>query len=70
MSWHQARKLIGALFLIDGALALAFPSKYLRALQAGSPMIDDILDYLADNPALVRRMAAAELATGLLLILG
>ncbi|MBV8812342.1 MAG: hypothetical protein JO033_27035 [Acidobacteriaceae bacterium] len=64
-----ARISIGALFIVDGIGAFLSPTEYPRRLQAGAPMIDDMLDYFSERPELTRRIATAEIAIGLWLVL-
>ena len=58
------------LLLVDGTLAFTYPTKYLRKLEIGNPLIDDVLDYLADNPKLTRQLSVGEIAIGLWLTFG
>jgi hypothetical protein len=65
MKLKPVRRSIGFLLLVDGTAALLAPSRYMRRLEFGNPLIDDILDYLAENPDLVRKLKMAEIAMGL-----
>lgn len=56
--------------LVDGARAFLSPTEYPRSFQFGNPLIDDILDYFSENPALTRKFAAIEFALGLWLTFG
>jgi hypothetical protein len=58
------RRTIGVLALVDGIGTLVSPQGYLRRLETGAPMVDDILDYLADNPDLARKISVLEIAFG------
>lgn len=65
MTLKPFRRTLGILLLVDGVLAFISPTQYPRVLQIGNPLIDDILDYLAENPTLTRRLSTAEIAAGL-----
>ena len=65
MSLKPLRRAIGILMLVDGALSFASPTEYPRRLQFGNALIDDILDFLADNPVLTRRLAVGEMIIGM-----
>jgi hypothetical protein len=41
------------------------PQSYARNLQGGNPLIDDILDYFAENPRLMLRFSITEIVVGL-----
>ena len=69
MKLKPVRRSIGALLLVDGIRAFARPAEYARSLQMGTPLIDDILDYLAENSHLTRNFSIAEMAIGLWLTL-
>ncbi len=66
---RAARISIGALFLFDGISAFLSPTEYPRRLEAGAPIIDDMLDYFSERPELTRRIAATEVVMGLWLVL-
>jgi hypothetical protein len=70
MTLRPFRRALGALLLLDGGLAFVSPEKYPRVLQIGNPLIDDILDYLADNPTLTRQLSLGEMAIGIWLVFG
>ncbi len=70
MKLKPVRRSLGALFLVDGLSAFLSPIEYPRKLECGAPMIDDMLDYFAENPEVTRRLAFAEIAIGLWLTLG
>jgi hypothetical protein len=70
MTLKPFRRALGVLLLVDGALAFVSPDKYPRVFQIGSPLIDDILDYLSENPTLTRRLSLGEIAAGLWLTFG
>ncbi|HEY7302800.1 MAG TPA: hypothetical protein VH601_01695 [Bryobacteraceae bacterium] len=59
------RRSIGFFLLLDGIGALWAPAEYVRRLELGNPLIDDMLEYLAENPSLVRKFKIAEIAMGL-----
>lgn len=65
MKLKPIRRSIGVLLLIDGIRAFASPTEYTRSLQMGRPLIDDILDYFAENPHLTRNFSIAEMVIGL-----
>jgi hypothetical protein len=58
-------RLFGIVLLADGAVALSSPREYLRALQKGTPIIDDLLEFFAENPDLTRKFSILEIAAGL-----
>lgn len=64
MGSKYLRRSIGVLLLVDGIRAFAAPAKYPRRFQSGSPLIDDILDYFAENPHLVRNFSIVEMTVG------
>lgn len=70
MTLKPFRRTLGVLLLVDGTLAFLSPTKYPRVLEIGNPLIDDILDYLADNPTLTKRLSIGEIALGLWLTIG
>lgn len=70
MTIKPFRRALGMLLLLDGTLALISPTEYLRKLELGNPLIDDVLDYLADNPTLTRRLSVGEIAIGVWLTFG
>jgi hypothetical protein len=63
------RRSLGLLMIVDSTRAFFSPVEYPRSFQFGNPLIDDILDYFAENPVLTRRFAAVEFAIGLWLIM-
>lgn len=65
MKLRPFSRLFGLVLLADGAAALNSPRKYLRQLEKGTPIIDDLLEFFAQNPDLTRKFAIAEIATGL-----
>jgi hypothetical protein len=65
MKLKPVRRSIGFFLLLDGIGALWAPSRYIRRLEFGNPQIDDMLEYLAENPSLVRKFKIAEIALGL-----
>lgn len=70
MKLKPVRRSLGMLMLVDGALGLIFPSEYMRKLEFGIPLMDDILDYFAENPKLTQRVAIGEIVLGCWLTLG
>jgi hypothetical protein len=70
MKLKPVRRSMGLLLLIDAGRAFLSPGEYPRRLQIGSPLIDDILDYFAENPELTRKVSIVEAALGLWLALG
>jgi hypothetical protein len=69
MNLKPLRRSLGVLFLFDGINAFLWPVEYRRKLEFGAPMIDDVLDYFAENQGFTRRLAVAEIAIGLWLTL-
>lgn len=69
MKLKPVRRCIGLLLLIDATRGFLAPSEYPRRLQFGSPLMDDILDYFAENPDLTRKFSIAEAVLGLWLAL-
>jgi hypothetical protein len=57
--------LFGIVLLVDGAAALSSPRAYLRSLEKGTPIIDDLLEFFAENPDLTRKFSILEIAAGL-----
>ena len=69
MTLKHFQRALGVLLMIDGALKFLLPTEYPRKLQMGNPQIDDMLDYLTENPTFTRRLSAGEIALGLWLAL-
>ena len=65
MKLRPFSRLFGIVLLADGASALSAPRRYLRNLQNGTPIIDDLLEFFAENPELTRKFATAEIVAGL-----
>jgi hypothetical protein len=65
MKLKPIRRLLGLLVVGDGIRAFVAPEAYVRGLQCGTPLIDDILDYVAENRRLTLRFSMAEIAIGL-----
>lgn len=61
--------MFGIILLADGTAALKAPRAYLRSLEKGTPIIDDLLELFAENPDLTRNFAKLEILTGLWLAL-
>lgn len=55
--------------LADGIRAFLAPSACARRLEFGNPFIDDILEYFAENPGVVRSFSVAEITVGIWLAL-
>lgn len=70
MELKPFRRTLGLLALADGISTLLAPRDYLRKLRTGEPLVDDILDFLAENPDLARNASIAEILVGLWLALG
>lgn len=70
MKLKPVRRSIGLLMLIDGIRAFLAPVECARRLEFGNPMIDDILEYFAENPDLVRGFSTAEMVMAIWLVLG
>lgn len=64
------RRSLGILLVADGIRALAAPEAYARRLQTGTPLIDDLLEYFAENRRLTVSFSVAEMAMGLWLVAG
>lgn len=64
------KKTFGLVLVVDGLSALLAPRKYLRKLQSGAPLVDDLLEVLAEHPELARALSAAEIAIGSWLVAG
>lgn len=56
---------LGLLMLTDGVAALIAPRTYLRKLETGTPLMDDLLEYFAQHSRETRAVAAGEVALGL-----
>jgi len=69
MQLKPVRRSIGFLLLADGIGALFTPSDYVRKLQFGNALADDLLEYLAENPKLICRIKLVEIAVGIWLVL-
>ena len=65
MKLKPVRRSIGLLLLFDGVAAFLAPGEYPRRFEFGPPLIDDILEYIAENPDLTRKFSLAEIALGL-----
>ena len=70
MTLTLIRKSLGLLLVADGIRAFIAPEAYVRRLQRGNPLIDDILDYLVENRRLMLRFSVIEIVVGLWLTLG
>jgi len=55
---------IGTMLVADGLCALISPTKYPRRLEIGTPMIDDMLEFCAENPTFTRALSAIEIGLG------
>lgn len=65
MKLRPFSRLLGLAMLADGAAALSAPRTYLRNLEKGTPIIDDLLEFFAENPDLTRKFAIVEVGLGL-----
>lgn len=70
MKLRPVRRSLGLLLIGDGIRALLAPQQYVRRLQGGTPLIDDILEYFAENRRLTLSFSITEIAIGLWLTLG
>lgn len=70
MKIRPIRRSLGLMLLGDGVRAFAAPQKYVRGLQRGTPLFDDILEYLAENPRFTVSFSVTEIAIGLWLTFG
>ncbi len=69
MKLKPIRRSIGAFMLVDGIRAFLAPSACARRLEFGNPYIDDILEYFAENPGLIRGFSLTEMVIGVWLAL-
>ncbi len=69
MKLRPLSRLFGIILLADGVAALNAPREYTRGLEKGTPIVDDLLELLADNPDLVRKFSMLEIVAGLYLTL-
>lgn len=58
------RKTLGLVLVLDGLSAALAPRRYLRTLQDGVPLVDDLLELLAERPDVARGLSAAEILIG------
>lgn len=65
MKLRPFSRLLGIVMLADGATALSSPRAYLRSLEKGTPIIDDLLEFFAENPDLTRKFSIFEIGLGL-----
>ena len=65
MRLRPLSRAFGLILLADGGAALVSPRQYLRQLQTGTPLIDDLLEYFAQNPELTRNLSLLEIVAGL-----
>jgi hypothetical protein len=68
MKLRPFSRLFGIVLFADGMAALNSPREYLRSLEKGTPIVDDLLEYFAKNPELTRKISLVEIAAGLLLL--
>ena len=52
----------------DGTGGLLRPRQYPRSLKAGLPVIDDLLEFAAQNPEITQALSTAEILLGAWLI--
>jgi hypothetical protein len=64
MILRSITRAVGVVLLVDGISALISPTNYLRKLETGTPLIDDLLDYCAENPDITRGFALLEASLG------
>ncbi len=70
MKLKPIRRSLGLMLLGDGIRAIVAPQEYVRRLQGGSPLIDDMLEALAENPRVMVSFSVTEMAIGVWLVLG
>jgi hypothetical protein len=63
MILRSITRAVGVVLLVDGISALIAPTN-LRKLETGAPLIDDLLDYCAENPDITRGFALLEASLG------
>ena len=66
---NYLRKTIGYLMVADGLAALIAPRDYIRKLEFGNSLVNDLLEYFAERPELTRGFSVSEIAIGLFLAL-
>ncbi len=64
MKLRPISRTIGAVILADGICAMVSPTNYTRRLETGTPIIDDLLEYFAENPDMTRGFSILEIALG------
>lgn len=69
MKLRPITRLLGIVLVADGAAALSSPRAYLQSLEKGTPIIDDLLEFFAENPDLTRKISVFEIGLGLWLTL-
>ena len=67
MKLKPIRRYLGLLLVADGIRAFVAPQAYARRLQSGNPLIDDILDYIAESPRFMLRFSVTEIVIGVCL---
>ena len=70
MKLKPIRRSFGFLLLVDGGRLLVAPEAYLKKLQTGTPLMDDVLEYLGGNPRWSTAIACVEIALGAWLAVG
>jgi hypothetical protein len=65
MKLRPISRFLGIAMLADGAAALSSPRAYLRSLEKGTPIIDDLVEFFAQNPELTRKISMFEIGLGL-----
>ena len=65
MKLRPISRILGLVLIADGTMALSAPRSYLRSLEKGTPIIDDLLEFFAQNPELTRQFSMAEVIAGL-----
>lgn len=69
MQLRPFSRLFGLILIGDGMTALRAPRRYLRQLQNGTPIIDDLLEFFAREPKLTRKISLVEVGIGAWLLL-
>ncbi|MDQ2773610.1 MAG: hypothetical protein M3Y57_01590 [Acidobacteriota bacterium] len=57
-------RIFGAVLVADGICAMVEPTTYSRRLEIGTPIIDDLLEFCAENPDITRGFSVLEIALG------
>jgi hypothetical protein len=62
------RQLVGWTLVVDSAIGLMLPSRYLRMLEVGPRPLRRLLEGFASHPDLTRVACVAEMAAGAMLV--